>query len=144
MEQTIGNACGTIGLLHALANTLEPAEWGSGVFKEIMHRTLSLSPAARAKELELIKGLESIHQDQATQGQTEAPDAEEDVDLHFVCFVEKEGFLYELDGRNPTPINHGPCTDLALDAATVIKKIMALSPEQVNYTILALAGDPDA
>lgn len=31
---------------------------------------------------------------------------------HFAAFVEKDGSLYELDGRKPFPINHGKCTDL--------------------------------
>lgn len=29
---------------------------------------------------------------------------------HFVCFVVKDGHLYELDGRKHAPINHGPST----------------------------------
>ncbi len=35
----------------------------------------------------------------AQQGQTAAPNAEEEVDLHFVAFVCRDGSLYELDGR---------------------------------------------
>ena len=40
----------------------------------------------------------------------------QDVNTHFVAFVEKEGQLYELDGRKATPINHGPTS-----AATLLK-----------------------
>jgi ubiquitin carboxyl-terminal hydrolase L3 len=28
----------------------------------------------------------------------QAPSAEEDVDLHFICFIEKNGQLFEMDG----------------------------------------------
>ena len=35
------------------------------------------------------------------------PNIEDDVDLHFIVFVEKDGDLYELDGAKPFPINHG-------------------------------------
>lgn len=45
----------------------------------------------------------------AQQGDTAAPPADEEVDLHFVAFVCVAGALYELDGRKAGPINHGPC-----------------------------------
>lgn len=35
------------------------------------------------------------------------PGADEVVVLHFVCFVERNGHIYELDGRKKSPINHG-------------------------------------
>lgn len=41
-----------------------------------------------------------------------APGLDEDVDLHFITFVEADNHLYELDGRKLFPINHGKCTDL--------------------------------
>lgn len=31
----------------------------------------------------------------------------EQVNFHFVAFVHKGGYLYELDGRKEFPINHG-------------------------------------
>jgi ubiquitin carboxyl-terminal hydrolase L3 len=65
------------------------------------------------------------------------------VNLHFVCFVEKQGILYELDGRNPFPINHGPCTDLLSSSVTVIQKYMDLSPGEINFTLMALAPQPE-
>ena len=42
------------------------------------------------------------------EGQTAAPEPETQVLLHFICFIEKGGDLYELDGCKATPINHGP------------------------------------
>lgn len=84
--------------------------------------------------------LAAVHKESALLGQTAAPDAEADIDLHFVCFVVKEGCLYELDGRNACPINHGACGDLGLGAAEVVKKLMAMDPTEVNFTVLALAG----
>ena len=68
----------------------------------------------------------SVHTESAQEGQTEVnlrknvliwkkkdkllfktPNIEDDVDLHFIVFVEKDGDLYELDGAKPFPINHG-------------------------------------
>ncbi len=103
-----------------------------------------MNPAERASALEssLGENLAEIHQEAAKEGQTAAPDASIDVDLHFVCFVEKEGSLYELDGRNPFPINHGPCeaNQVALKSAIIVQRLMALDPSQINFTVMALAG----
>ena len=30
------------------------------------------------------------------------------MDYHFIAFVEKDGILYDLDGRKPAPVNCGP------------------------------------
>lgn len=46
-------------------------------------------------------------QEAAQQGVTAAPSADEEVDLHFIAFVHRDGCLYELDGRKAGPINHG-------------------------------------
>ena len=40
----------------------------------------------------------------------QAPSLEESVDYHFVAFVEKDGTLYDLDGRKPGPLNCGKTT----------------------------------
>ena len=40
----------------------------------------------------------------------QAPSLEESVDYHFVAFVEKDGNLYDLDGRKPGPLNCGKTT----------------------------------
>lgn len=37
----------------------------------------------------------------------QAPALEADTDLHFVTFVDHDGYLIELDGRRNSPINHG-------------------------------------
>ena len=42
---------------------------------------------------------------------TQAPPLEEEINLHFIAFVHRDGSLYELDGRKPFPINHGPSSD---------------------------------
>ena len=41
----------------------------------------------------------------------QAPPLEEEINLHFIAFVHRDGSLYELDGRKPFPINHGPSSD---------------------------------
>jgi ubiquitin carboxyl-terminal hydrolase L3 len=125
---------------------LDGDELGDGIFKSTLKTLLPLKPEERAFALEKSDEFAKVHASAAVQGQTAAPSADEDVDLHFVCFVSKDETLYELDGRNPRPINHGPIaaeSNLALEAAKVVRKIMALTPELNNFTILAYAGLPE-
>ncbi|KAI9362434.1 ubiquitin carboxyl-terminal hydrolase isozyme L3 [Zopfochytrium polystomum] len=112
VRQTIGNACGTIGLLHSLANNRELLGVGDGPLKRILDRTAGKTPEERAGVLEADVDLAGIHEESSREGQTAAPDADEEVDLHFVAFVAKDGHVYEMDGRKPFPINHGPCVEL--------------------------------
>ena len=44
----------------------------------------------------------------ANEGQTRPPAPDEVVALHFVALVEREGQLWELDGRKSGPVAHGP------------------------------------
>ena len=71
-----------------------------------------MTPEESAEYLKTDDSITNAHQESASEGQTETPNVEEDVDLHFIAFVEKDGDLYELDGATGAPINHGPCKDL--------------------------------
>jgi len=141
IEQSIGNACGTVAILHALVNNykaldLDKSEYLQGLYAKLK----SLSPEERGKVLEGENELSCAHEETALQGQTVAPDANEDTELHFVTFVQNDGKLYELDGRKKVPTNHGGTSDAGLlkDAASVIKKVMERDPEAHQFSVIAL------
>nr|BAC34161.1 unnamed protein product [Mus musculus] len=53
MKQTISNACGTIGLIHAIANNKDKMHFESGsTLKKFLEESVSMSPEERAKFLE--------------------------------------------------------------------------------------------
>ncbi|XP_068121102.1 ubiquitin carboxyl-terminal hydrolase isozyme L3-like, partial [Hyperolius riggenbachi] len=53
MKQTIRNACGTIGLIHAVANNKEKLHFEKdSALEKFIEESLSLSPDERAKFLE--------------------------------------------------------------------------------------------
>ena len=85
---------------------------GDGILKKIYEETKNLSPLEKAKYLEESKDLASVHSEYSVKGQTTVSEADDDVDLHFICYIQKDGDLYELDGRKEFPINHGKCDDL--------------------------------
>jgi len=81
--------------------------------------------------------LKEIHKSFAAQGQTVGEAS--DTDLHFICFVEKSGKLYQLDGRNSSPKEICKIKQSLLhDACMAIKDIMKKDPQEMNFTTLAL------
>lgn len=109
-KQTIGNACGTIGLLHSIANTsARNAVKQDSHFTQLMKEALPLDAEARASYLQTSKSLAQAHTSAASSGQTAAPSADDRVDLHFVSFVRdpETSELVELDGRRKGPVYRG-------------------------------------
>ncbi|CAG8835087.1 32882_t:CDS:2 [Gigaspora margarita] len=138
-KQTISNACGTIGLVHSLANNRDSISFEDGPLKRLLDKTKALTPEERAKCLEEDDDLAEAHQTSARMGQTRAPGEDERVDLHFTCLVEKDGSIYELDGTKPFPINHGSCDDFVKGSVDIVKKFMERDPNNLQFTVVALA-----
>jgi ubiquitin carboxyl-terminal hydrolase L3 len=150
-KQTIANACGLIGLLHGVSNGPAKAqiELDSDLDKLIKKAT-PLKPVERAELLEETEALETAHQAAAATGDTAAPNAEDNVDLHFVCFVksEKTGHLFELDGRRKGTLDRGalqPDEDV-LSAAALEKGVKAFLKREeeagggdLRFSAIALA-----
>lgn len=145
MKQYVSNACGSIALIHSVANNADRLQLQDGVFKKILEDSKHLTPEQRGEMLSKVNSnseaykLITAHQELAMEGQTEA-NPNEKVNHHFVAFIQKGGYLYELDGRKEFPINHGPTTDETFleDAAKVCKQFMERDAEDVNFTIMAL------
>jgi hypothetical protein len=128
-KQTIRNACGLIGLLHAVSN----GEVRSHILSEsdldrLLREAEPLTPIKRADLLYESRALESAHADAAKLGDTAAPEAEENVDLHFVAFVKgTDGRLWELDGRRKGPLERGR---LNADEDVLSEKALELGPRK--------------
>jgi len=101
-KQTIKNACGTMALIHALANGVSPAALGSGSGHRLITEFQQASD--RPQFLESNALLEQIHSSVANQGTSDAVDADEEVDSHYVCLTKHGDDLVELDGRRKGPI----------------------------------------
>ncbi|CAD6921436.1 unnamed protein product [Tilletia controversa] len=145
-KQTIGNACGTIGLLHSIASSpyarshILPAS----PLSQLLADAAPLTPLERASYLESSQHLQTTHASAAQGGQTSAPAPEDPVDLHFVCFVRHAGRLVELDGDRKGPVDHGVRVDSQEELlGTAVKWIqenyMTRAPDSINFNLIALA-----
>lgn len=148
MKQTIGNACGTIALLHSIGSNLDRLEVRKGSFLDgFLSATRDMSPVERGSYLEnppeQAISIDSIHENAAREGVTSAPSADEQINLHFVAFVQHDGKLYELDGRRAGPICHSSsCSKKTFltDVARVIQTEYIEKSDAVNFSVMALAG----
>ncbi|XVF52554.1 hypothetical protein PTKIN_Ptkin05aG0027900 [Pterospermum kingtungense] len=139
MKQTVGNACGTIGLLHSVGNIPSEIKLQEGSFLDKFFKsTANMDPMERAVFLENDREIEVAHSIAVTAGETEASD---NADTHFICFTCVDGELYELDGRKSGPISHGTSspTTLLQDAAKVIKGMIEKNPGSLNFNVIALS-----
>ena len=64
----------------------------------------------RALFLEKDNEVEEKH-DQTAKDPNSISDFQQDTNIHFICFVQKGGILYELDGRREFPQNRGECNE---------------------------------
>ncbi|GAC76875.1 ubiquitin C-terminal hydrolase UCHL1 [Moesziomyces antarcticus T-34] len=152
-KQTIGNACGTIGLLHALANSDATSSIKPGSPLDTLFQKARATSDAneRADVLVNSKELQTVHEATASQGQSQAPEDLDNVLLHFICFVRsKDGELVELDGssgrKGPMPRGKKVQTqeDLLPVAVEFVKDhYMALNPNEVNFNLIALGPSFD-
>jgi len=142
MKQTISNACGTVALLHSVANNLDEIKLAEGPLKTFFQDTMSATPEERAVKLEEDDDICKCHDDAAREGETVAPNRDDHVDHHFIAFVQVRNRLYELDGRKPGPIVVAPSSKETFlsDAATACEEYMKRDPDNINFSILALTA----
>ncbi|ROW05585.1 hypothetical protein VSDG_00169 [Cytospora chrysosperma] len=149
-RQTIRNACGLMGLLHAVANG--PAKefiQPESDLDKLLKQAADLPTDQRSRLLETSQSLATAHQSAASQGDTAAPEATDDVDLHYVCFVKtNDGTLWELDGRRKGPLDRGTLEtneDVLSEKALTLgpRKFLERAGEDLRFSAVALAGSMD-
>lgn len=116
---------------------------------KLVKEAIPLSPDQRSRLLETSQSLARAHQSAASQGDTAAPDAADDVDLHYVCFVKgTDGTLWELDGRRKGPLERGRLEgneDVLSEKALTLgpRKFLERAGEDLRFSAVALAGSTD-
>lgn len=129
MYQRVQNACGIIALLHCLANIPGfKVEALNSLDPETNRRAFEQSPAIKDGVYHLVetRGLEDNSLCEPA--------------THYVTFVFKQDHLWELDGRQVAPIDHGRCTkkDWIQLAFQVIKEVTCLDPSNPLVSVLSV------
>lgn len=105
---------------------------------QLLEAARSAPQEQRPQLLETCDALRDAHAQTAGEGQTAAPEAHAQVDLHFVAFVRgPSGKLIELDGRRRGPIERDVDVPTAADLLTAAAQFVQ------TYYVCATT-DPDA
>mmetsp|Transcript_18732 Transcript_18732/g.21526 ORF Transcript_18732/g.21526 Transcript_18732/m.21526 type:complete len:133 (-) Transcript_18732:19-417(-) len=82
--------------------------------------------------------IEQLHEESALEGKSDIKSAS---GSHFITYVEKNGLVYELDGRMPEAICKGEIegANLGIKVSSIINEYMAMDPEEIKFSIVALA-----
>ncbi|KAJ4198469.1 ubiquitinyl hydrolase 1 [Fusarium solani] len=147
LKQTINNACGLYGILHAVTNGaardfIVPKSHLASLLRSVE----PLKYLDRAAVLEEDEQPESIYKTIALQGDSEAPkNAEDEVDFHYVCFAKshRNGHLYELDGDRKGLIERRALNQddnmLSERALGVILEFIRGVGKDIGFSLLAIA-----
>ncbi|XP_059052400.1 ubiquitin carboxyl-terminal hydrolase-like [Achroia grisella] len=140
LRQVLSNVCGTIALVHSVANNTHNIELKEGPLKKYLKDAEGLDAAAKGALLENSTAILEAYKDIVHTGSSVPEESNEDPSNHFVTFIHKDGTLFELDGRKTFPINHGPTTPESLleDAAKVCREFMARDPDNIGFNVVAL------
>lgn len=145
LKQTVGNACGSIAVIHSIANNLDQFQLDQHrPLAHFLETTKLMSPEQRAEHLEHAIDMATANDVIAEEGESRVIDRDEQVNLHFVCFVNVNNELYELDGRHPHPIKHavqlssGQSLDLLRATKDVIVKLIETSAGDIRFSVMAL------
>lgn len=144
-RQVIQNACATQAILNVLLNCPD-VDLGSELrgFKEF---TQSLPPDMRGLAISNSENMRAVHNSFSRQETftMESRKATDDDDLyHFLGYVPFAGRLYELDGLNTSPIDHGPCEGgqwLSRASDVIRERIARYSQGEIRFNLMAIAKD---
>ena len=108
-HQTIGHACGLIGLLHCITNGEAAMHITPGSeLDKLVHAAIPARPAERSAQLYNSDILEIAYKEAAQQGDSRVPDPSKEVGYGFTAFLKgKDGHLWELEGRRKGPVDRG-------------------------------------
>ncbi|KAI2829331.1 hypothetical protein CBS147482_7312 [Aspergillus niger] len=147
-KQTIGHACGSIGLLHSVINgpAVDFITPGSDL-ETIRNLAIPLDMNKRAKMLYNNEAFEVAHKSVEQTGESDANLMDERDGGHFVSFVKSGGKLWELEGSRKGPLKRGDLAEnedvlspRALDMG--IRRIIKLNADEggsLLFSCIALA-----
>jgi len=145
-QHNVGNACGTIAVIHSIANNFDNVEFNSASFlKDFISTTKQQNPLEKCNAMATNEDILKASDSCASEGQTAVSAADDDLDYHYICFIQKNKSLYQLDGMQA-----GPVCLKATDESTFLQDVVdhikvnyIEKAEKIQFNIVALAPNLD-
>ncbi|KAL6707459.1 hypothetical protein ACN47E_004029 [Coniothyrium glycines] len=145
--QTIQNACGTQAIVSLLLNREDDVEIGKEL-REFKEFAGEFPPDLRGETLSNSDLIRETHNSFARSSpfvdETQRTATEDDDVFHFIAYTSINNKLYELDGLQPAPILHGPCTpqEFPKKIIPVLQRRIARYPEnEIRFNLMACCKD---
>ncbi|KAM7208815.1 Ubiquitin carboxyl-terminal hydrolase, family 1 domain containing protein [Naviculisporaceae sp. PSN 640] len=154
--QTIQNACGTQALLSVLLNKTdnENGEEDTHIdvgptLRDFREFTMVLPAEFRGEALSNAELIRDVHNSFSKSSpfvdetQRNPDDPTEDA-FHFIAYTPINGKLYELDGLQPAPISHGPCSQQEFPQKVMdvlMRRIARYDATEIRFNLLAMVRD---
>ncbi|KAL2131863.1 hypothetical protein VTI74DRAFT_4496 [Chaetomium olivicolor] len=152
--QTIQNACGTQALLSVLLNKTSSSSDEETInigpaLTDFRDFTMALPPEYRGEALSNSELIRDVHNSFSRSSpfvdETQRhPNDEGDDAFHFIAYTPVDGTLYELDGLQPAPISHGPCSRDEFPAKVMDvlqRRIARYDAAEIRFNLLAMVRD---
>ncbi|KAJ2954539.1 hypothetical protein O0L34_g2824 [Tuta absoluta] len=147
-KQVINNACATQAVVSLLLNCRHPdVELGPELTK-LKEFSMSFDPKMRGLTLSNSQTIRAAHNSMALQNifEFDPKVASKDDDVyHFVGYMPIDGRIYELDGLQEGPIDHGPVAPeqdwLDVVRPIIMKRINVYTEGEIHFNLLALVSD---
>eukprot|EP00026_Physarum_polycephalum_P017833 Phypoly_transcript_19188.p1 GENE.Phypoly_transcript_19188~~Phypoly_transcript_19188.p1 ORF type:complete len:237 (+),score=49.25 Phypoly_transcript_19188:36-713(+) len=145
-QHNVGNACGTIAVIHSIANNINSLEFDSTSFlKDFVNSTKQNSPLEKchlmATNEQILKASDSC----AREGQTAVAEADDELDYHYICFINKNNSIYQLDGMHAGPVLLQSTSESSFlqDVVQHVKVNFIEKADKIQFNIVALAPNVD-
>lgn len=146
-RQVINNACGTQALLSVLLNTKDESTKLGETLSNFVDFAGPLDSEMKGYSLSNSESIRAIHNSFARQQlfEMENLNAPKEDAYHFVSYVPVGGRLWELDGLQSGPIDHGKLDEGGdwMDAARPViqERMNKYSSSEVGFCLLAVCQD---
>ena len=146
-SQVIHNACATQAVLSVLLNAEQEVELGE-TLQTLREFTLDFDAETKGMSIsnsDIIRDAHNSFARPETIVLQSRPAQEDDDVFHFVAYVPRGGSVFELDGLQRGPINHGSFGDghwLDVAVPAIQRKIASFASNEIKFNLMAVTKDP--
>jgi len=130
IQQDGRNMCGTVSLIHVIANRMTESEIGDGLLGFFLKQNKTNDPELRGRSLRSDTELFDLHNEAANEGHSLPIEGE--ARHHIVALIESDGTSYMLDSST------GKAFKLEGDILTAARGYINSGGDSVDYSLLAL------